>query len=38
MEPENIIIRRGNKSSLELKNLETTLKENRFITGTQLYL
>jgi hypothetical protein len=36
--PEETIIRRGNKSGLELKYMEASLKENRFISGTTLFL
>jgi len=31
-------VRRGNRSGLELKNGKATLKENRFINGTTLFL
>lgn len=35
---EDTIVRRGNRSGLELKNGLSTLKDNRFINGTTLYL
>lgn len=38
LDPTGIIFKRGSKSGLELKDLNTTLKDYHFITGTQLYL
>ena len=38
MDPEETILRRGTKSGLELKDLKATMKDSRFITGTQVYL
>ncbi len=35
--PEDVIMKWGTKSGRELKDLEMTLKEARFITGTQIY-
>lgn len=35
---DETIVRRGNKSGLELKNGNASLKENRFINGTTLFL
>lgn len=31
-------MKRGNRSGLELKNLSATMKDTRFISGTQVYL
>ena len=36
--PAETIVRRGNRSGMEIKNLEASLKDNRFISGTSLYL
>ena len=38
MDVEETILRRGTKSGLELKDLKATMKDSRFITGTQVYL
>ena len=38
MDPEETIMRRGTKSGMELKDLKLTMKDSRFITGTQVYL
>jgi hypothetical protein len=35
---EDTIVRRGNRSGLELKNGLASLKDNRFINGTTLFL
>ena len=38
MDPEETILRRGSKSGMELKDLTLTMKDCKFITGTQVYL
>lgn len=38
LDPTSTIFKRGSRSGLELKDLNDTLKDYRFITGTQLYL
>lgn len=37
VETDDLIMRRGTKSGLQLKNLALSMKESKFITGTQLY-
>jgi hypothetical protein len=38
LNPDETIIKRGTKSGMELKNLNITMKDLRFISGTQMYL
>ena len=38
LDPTVVVFKRNSRSGLELKCLTDTLKEYRFITGTQIYL